>query len=135
MRKFSYELHNDEMKINVWNREYLFSGESVFPSSIKIGNEEILYSSIRLNAVFGEKLGQWKNGHVIKTSSDDESVSFSLGAETENIIVNANVIAESDGFIKINFSIMNYWGLMDYDNVPHLTGLSIDIPLIRQASK
>lgn len=133
MNKFSYEARNDKMKINVWNREYEFSGNSVFPSSIKIGNEEILYSPIRLNAVFGERTGEWKNGHIIKTSSDDESVSFSNGAETENIIVNANVVAESDGFIKIDFRIMNHWGLLhNCDNVPHLTGLSIDIPLKKQ---
>lgn len=131
MGELKYICSNDIIKVNVWNREYEFNN-SVFPSSIKIAGEEILKSPIEINAYFGEKKGKWSDFHLICTEEDEEHICFSSGAQTENIIVNADVSAEEDGFIKISFRIMNFWELKNCDNVPHLTGLSIDIPIKKE---
>ena len=118
-----------KMSVLVWNREYDFDG-NIFPSSIKIGGEDILYAPISLNAHFGDKKGEWQKIKQIPLSKSR----FLTAMEAENLIVNAETVIEDDGFIKVDFVLMSYWSLHE-DNVPRLTSLSADIPFKKEYAK
>lgn len=96
---------------DVWGRTYEFSNSFV-PTKITVLGNEILSSPIKLNAYFEDKkVGNWTNFHYIVHKEDDEQAIVLVSAECENIIANATVTIEFDGFIKIDFRIMNFWSL------------------------
>ena len=117
------------MTYSVWNRNYAFEGD-IFPSSVEIGGKEFLYSPISLKACFGEKTGKWQK--IKKIKMDDNQ--FLTAMESENLIVNAQTVIEDDGFVKVDFNLMSYWQFHE-DNVPRLTGLSIDVPIKKEYAK
>lgn len=127
MNKVYLEASERCAKVQVWNREYVFDG-SVWPTSVKIGGEEILYAPISMTAEFDGVVGEWENQRVIPTKSGEDFERFSVAMSTENIIVNGDIIVEADGFAKINFSVMNFWSYSD-QNKPRLTKLYVDIPV------
>ena len=117
----------DTVTINVWEREITFE-KSIFPTSIKVFGKEILSGPIRLNAEFKDILGEWTGHQVIMHEKSDEKVVFSVCQTAENLILNATVTCEFDGFVKIDMSLIPFWGFHK-DNVPRLTKFSIDIPV------
>lgn len=116
--------------VEVWNRRYEFN-HSAFPTSVTVGENEILFAPVRLTASFGEKEGVWRNSRVVCADSSEKAVRFSVSQETENIILNAEVGAEEDGLIKIDLTVMNYWSFSE-EKAPRLSGLSLDIPLKKE---
>ena len=118
---------SDVYKVECWNRLYTYDN-SVFPSSIKIGGEEILYAPITLNAKFGDVDGEWKNHYKRVFEEKEDSQTFVMSMETENIILNASITSEEDGLLKTSFTVIPYWDQAE-NNVPTLTELWIDIPV------
>ena len=119
------ESTNDEFSINskVWNREIGFD-RSAFPSTIKIFGKEILAAPISLNAFFGDKKGQWTDQRVIKHEANEEKAVYTIAQVAENLIVNATVTIEFDGFTRIDFCLLPFKG-----ESSELNGLYIDIPV------
>ena len=120
----------DKVTLEVTGREIEFD-KSVFPTSIKIGGNEILYSPIRLSAEFSDVVGQWKKQSVILTGRSDETVRFSATQTAENLIVNADISAEFDGLVKINLTLVPFWSF-DEDNKVRLTKMYIDVPIKKE---
>lgn len=120
----------DIYEIACWNRNYTYQN-SLFPTSIKIGGQEILHAPISLNAMFGEKEGVWRKGKKILLEENEGVITFSVAMEAENLIVNGSVQAEEDGFIRTDFSLIPFW-CFDEDNQPRLTKLWIDIPIKKE---
>ena len=113
----------------VWNRRITLD-RSVLPTSIQVGGRELLHGPITLNADFSGKTGEWGAHRVIATEQTPERVRYSVAQSTENLIVNADVSLEFDGFLRVDLSLIPFWSF-DPDNVPRLTGLSMDIPIRR----
>lgn len=111
----------------VLKRSYEFD-KSIFPTEVKINGENILFAPISLNADFSGKAGAWEKQCVIKIAEDEEKAVYSVSQSCENIIVNADITVEYDGFVRVDFRVMNFWAF-DKDNKARLTGLSLDIPI------
>ncbi len=111
----------------VLNRKIKFQ-KSLFPTSITVGDEEILYAPIELKARFGDIDGEWSGHQVILHENTAEKAVYTFAQTAENLIVNADITIEFDGFIKVDFRLIPFWSFHK-DNVPRLTGLYIDIPL------
>ena len=122
----------DSIKAGVLGREIEFS-KSVFPTSIKIEGEEILYAPISLTAMFSDIKGEWTNQNVVLTEKTDELVRYSVAQTAENLIVNADVTIEFDGFIRVDLRLIPFWSFHK-DNMPRLTKLYIDIPIKKKYS-
>lgn len=123
----------ESISTRVWNREMEFD-RSIFPTSIKVGGNEILHSPIELKAEFGDKEGVWEKQQVIHHESTDEKAVYTVTQTAENLIVNADVTIEFDGLVKVDFRLIPFWGphwisQENYDNKPRLTKLYIDIPI------
>jgi len=117
----------------VWNREMKFD-KSVFPTSIKVGGNEILYSPVELNAEFGDIKGIWEKHQVVFHEKNYEKAVYTVTQTAENLIVNADITIEFDGFVKVDFRLIPFWGPHwvsqdNIDNKPRLTKLYIDIPV------
>lgn len=123
---------DDCIRAEVLGREIEFS-KSVFPTSIRIDGEEILYAPISLTAMFSEITGEWTEQYVILTEKTDELVRYSVSQTAENLIVNADVTIEFDGFIRIDLRLIPFWSFHK-DNAPRLTKLYIDIPVKKKYS-
>ncbi len=125
---------NDKTKINaeVWNRKIEFD-KSIFPTSIKIADKEILYAPIKLNAEFSDIKGEWCENEVIFIEKDEEKAVYTVTQTAENLIVNATITIEFDGFVKVDFSLLPFW-TFHKDNKPRLTHLSLDIPVKNEFS-
>lgn len=124
------------IKAKVWNRDIVFE-KSLFPTSIKVGEKEILYAPIQLKAVFGDKEAKWENHYVIMHEKSDERALYTVSQSAEDIIVNADVTIEFDGFIKVDFRIIPFWNKPWAEGEPKrttLTGLYINIPLKNEFS-
>ena len=118
---------SDMFTCEVTGRKYVFD-KSIFPTSVFVGTEDILYAPVSINAMFGDTKGEWHSQQVILLEKNQEKVVYSVAQSCNNIIVNADVTVEFDGFVKIDFRIMNFWSYCD-DNDVRLTGFSIDIPI------
>ena len=125
-----------EITAKVWNREIKFE-KSLFPTSIIVGGEEILYSPIKLNAVFGDEKCEWEKHMVIMHEATQHKAVYTLSQSTHDIIVNADITIEFDGFIKVDFRIIPFWNpawVVKVPQIPTITELYIDIPLKNQYS-
>ena len=96
---------SETYKVECWNRSYTYDN-SIFPSSVKIGGEEILYAPITLNAKFGDVDGVWKNHYKRVFEEKEDSQTFVMSMETENIILNASITSEEDGLLKTSFTVI-----------------------------
>ncbi len=125
---------NEKTKITaeVWNRTVEFD-KSIFPTSVKVAGKEILYAPIRLNAEFSDIKGEWDKHEVIFIEKNEEKAVYTVTQTAENLIVNATVTIEFDGFIKVDFQLLPFWTFCD-DNKPRLTHLSLDIPVKNEFS-
>lgn len=117
----------DSFSCSVTGRKYVFD-KSVFPTSVFVGNEDILYAPISVNAFFDGKKGVWEKQEVILIEKNEEKAVYAVTQTCENIIVNADVTVEFDGFVRVDFRVMNFWSFHK-DKAARLTGLSIDIPI------
>jgi len=120
----------DKFQCEVTGRRYEFD-KSAFPTSVTVGEHNILYAPIKLNAMFGETKGQWHSQQVILLEKNEDKVVYSVTQTCENVIVNADITVEFDGFIRVDFRLMSFWAFHE-DNATRLTGFSIDIPVKNQ---
>lgn len=132
------ENNDTRIKAQVTGREIEFD-KSIFPTSISVHGQEILYAPIRLTAEFGDIVGEWKKQRVILTEKTNEYVRYSIAQNAENLIVNADVTIEFDGMIKVDLNLIPFWGphwisKNNNDNIPRLTKLYIDIPMKNEYS-
>lgn len=118
---------SDAFTCEVTGRKYVFD-KSIFPTSVFVGDEDILYSPISINAMFGDIKGEWEKQQVILLEKNEEKAVYAVTQTCENIIVNADITVEFDGFVKVDFRIMNFWSFHK-DKAARLTGFSIDIPI------
>lgn len=126
----------ETINAGVWNRDIEFN-KSVFPTSVKVGGEEILYSPIELNAFFGEEKGEWENQTVILHEKTEEKAVYTVSQTTHDIIVNADVTVEFDGFIRVDLRVIPFWNpawIVKEPKKTTLSGLKIRIPLKKEYS-
>lgn len=88
----------------------------------------MLHSPIIVTAIFGDVVGQWENQEVILLEQSEERAVYSIAQSCENLIVNADIVVEFDGFIRVDFRLIPFWGFHQ-DKVPRLTKFFVDIPL------
>ncbi len=117
----------DTFTCQVIGRQYTFE-KSIFPTSVQVGAEDILQGPVTMTAEFGDRVGQWENQQVICLSQNEEKAVYSVAQSCENLIVNADITVEFDGFIRVDFRLIPFWSFHK-DNAPRLTKLFIDIPL------
>ena len=98
----------DSFSCDVIKRSYEFD-KSIFPTEIKIDGENILFAPISFNADFSGKTGEWEKQYVIKMAESEEKAIYSVSQTCENIIVNADITVEYDGFVRVDFRVMNFW--------------------------
>ena len=84
-----------------------------------------MYAPISLTAMFSDIKGEWTNQNVILTEKTDELVRYSVAQTAENLIVNADVTIEFDGFIRVDLRLIPFRSFHK-DNMPRLTKLYID---------
>ncbi len=126
----------DEITAHVWNRDIKFK-KSIFPSTVKIDGNEILHAPIELKAYFDGKIGEWEKQNVISLEKTDQKAVYAVSQTANDIIVNADITIEFDGFIRIDFRIIPFWNpawIVDKPLKTTLTKLSIDVPLKNEFS-
>jgi len=119
------------VKARVWGREYLYD-HAVLPVSIKSGEEELLNGPIALNAYFDGKKAGWTDFFTVVQEQDEEHISFSVAAraQEENVILNARVRLDADGFIWTDLALIPFWEFSKGNGkFPRLDGLTVEIPL------
>ena len=123
--------NNTKIEAEVWNRKIKFE-KSLFPTSVAVGEKEILYAPIELKAFFGKEEGKWENHNVIMHENSDKKAVYTVSQSTNDIMVNADITIEFDGFIKVDFRIIPFWNpawILKVPKMPTLSMLYINIPM------
>lgn len=121
-------------EFEVWGRKYVFEN-SFLPTSVVSLGEELLEKPVTMTANFGAVKGEWHDFEYILIEKTDERAVVVISAMCENIIANATVTVEFDGFVKVELRIMNEWSFaVDGRKRPELTGLFMDIPMRKEHS-
>ena len=95
----------------------------------------ILYSPVELQAKFGELEGQWSDFWYLVTRQTEEQLVVLVSAQCENLIANATVTVEFDGFIKIELRLLPFWSYSkNQQSVARLTGLSLRVHVTAESS-
>lgn len=141
----AWQVSKNELKVNVWGREYTFK-DTVFPAQIKTAGQEILAAPIRLRAFYDGVEGTPKDTHYFDLKQDQGCCEFGVAQLIENTVMNARIRIEYDGLIRVKFCIFPIWN-HTFDNTvgPDATGsgngtyrldrLFIDIPMKKEQSK
>lgn len=127
---------NNELEAHIWNRDVKFE-KSIFPTSVKIGGKEILHSPIELNAYFNGEKGNWEKQAVVLIEKNSEKAIYSVSQTANDIIVNADITIEFDGFMRVDFRIIPFWNPHWTGQEPKkttLSGLNIRIPVKNEYS-
>lgn len=126
---------DDGVRLYVWERVYEFKNSFV-PTDVTVFGESIVSEPIRLNAhfEFGE-VKEWTDFTYMIHEESDEKVVVLVSAGCENVIGNATVTIEPDGFVKIDFRLMNYWFLTkDNSKFARLQGLDMTVDIKNEYS-
>ncbi len=116
-------------EFSVWGRKYIFENSFVPTSVVSLG-KELLETPVTMTAEFGTTVGQWKDFHYLLIENTDEKAVVVISAICENVVANATVTVEFDGFVKIELRLMNEWQFAgDGRKKAELTKLYMDIPL------
>ena len=111
----------------VWGRKYIFDN-SFLPTSVISDGKELLEKPITMTAEFGEKHGEWTDFYYMPFEKTDEKAIILITASCENILANATVTVEFDGFVKIELRISNDWEFSETGrSKAELSGLYMDI--------
>lgn len=111
--------------LSVWGRTYRFD-HSLFPTEITTAGQSILASPIQLQASFDQKTGEWKDFWYLVTAQTEEQVVILTSAKCENLIANATVTVEFDGFVKIELRLLPFWSFApNGQGTARLDGLSL----------
>ena len=112
---------------SVWGRTYTFDN-SFLPTEITTVGRSVLFTPVSLNAEFGDIKGDWEDFWYLVTEETEESVTVLVSAKCENIVANATVTVEFDGFVKLDFRIMSSWQFAKESDA-RLTALSLNMKL------
>lgn len=129
------EQFEDGFSVSVWGRTYEFKN-SFMPTKITTANRSVLYAPVTLNAEFGEITGQWHDFWYLVTEETEECVTIMVSANCENLVANATVTIEFDGFVKMELRLMSH-GTFGYGAIgtkARLTGLSMNVKVTSDAS-
>lgn len=123
------------VRLHVWERVYEFENSFV-PTKITALGESILHESIKLNARFEyNEVKEWDSFTYMIHEVTDEKAVILVSANCENVIGNATVTIEADGFVKIEFRLMNYWFLTrDDSKFARLQGLDMTVDVKNEYS-
>lgn len=124
-------VENGKAEFEVWGRKYVFDN-SFLPTSITSLGKELLEKPVSMTAVFGGKTGEWHEFNYILFEATDERAVVIISAMTENVMANATVTVEFDGFVKIQLVLSSgaqYGFAANGRNKPELTGLYLDISM------
>lgn len=122
-------------EFEVWGRKYRFEN-SFLPTSIISLGAELLEAPVKMTALFGRKPGQWHDFHYLLIEKSDEKAVVVISAECENVLANATVTVEFDGFVKIDLRICSEWQFArDGRSKAEMDGLYMDIPLKSDVAK
>lgn len=121
--------------VSVWGRTYRFD-HSLLPTEIITAGRSVLSAPMELKAEFGGTVGEWHDFWYLVTEESEESVTVLVSANCENVIANATVTIEFDGFVKTELRLMNH-GTFGYGMVTpkvRLTGLSLNVSVAAESS-
>ena len=128
----SYEVSGKKISIHVWGRTYVFD-ESIFPTSVTTAGREILSGPIQLHTFFHGKEDNLRESSVIFGEHDEEHFVFTVSQTAGNIIINARINVEYDGFARVQFTVIPFWSFSaNNQKVPSLDRLYIEIPVKKE---
>ena len=102
------EKEKDRFTVSVFGRTYTFENSFV-PVSVISQGEELLAAPIELDIGFLSGKDSFKNFNYLYLGADDMSAQVLASAECGNIVINATLTFEFDGFIKIEMRVSNFW--------------------------
>lgn len=105
----------DGIVVKVWGREYTFKN-SLFPSSIISAGKEMLYSPIELVLRCGGKEREVYEYQYRVREVRDDIVTLHCAALCHNLVINAAIKIEYDGYIAIslNFVPQGVWSIVPF---------------------
>ena len=118
-------------ELEVWGRTYRFDN-SFLPTQITTQGEKLLHAPVSLDASFGDIKGEWEEFWYLVVEETEEKVTVLVSAKCENIVANATLTIEYDGFVKMDFRIMSSWQYAD--NKARLTKLSLNVKVKKENS-
>lgn len=124
-----------EAVLSVSRRTYTFR-ESAFPVSLLIDGEEFFSRPPVLTASFGEdKVTALSECTYRLYSADEERSLFRFSSRMRNVLLDGRITADFDGFLEIALTLLPFWEFAsDGQNIPRLTGLSLDLPVKKEFS-
>lgn len=126
------EVKETKVHTSVWGREYTFDN-TVFPASVMVNGAEILNRPIVLKPKFAGKEAEFTETRYFEVERSGEKTVFLASQTAENIILNARITVEFDGFVDVAFSVIPFWSFSpDGQNVPRLNQLYLDIPVKKE---
>ncbi len=121
---------DNRVEFSVWGRSYIFEN-SFLPVSVISMGEELLASPITMTAGFArgnfsfpKEIGIWEDFTYILADKTDEKAVLLVAAKCCELVANATITVEFDGFVKIDFRIVP-----SRNALPELEKLYLDIPL------
>ena len=129
-----FEMHGTRAVAKVWGRTYTWDN-SILPTSIQTADREILTAPATLHAKFKGKEEPFTQTAFTPISVADDKVMFTIGQTAGNIIVNARVTIEYDGYIEWALSVIPFWSFSpDNGAYAKLDGLWFEFPLTKESS-
>lgn len=126
------ERAEDGFSVSVYGRNYTFKN-SFLPISIISAGEELLCEPMRLNFGFCTQDASFKNFSYVYLSEDDTAATVLASAECGNVVINATITIELDGFIKLEMRISNFWSFSNL-SAADLNSLSLTVSLSKKHS-
>jgi len=128
----------DKVNITISDRTYCMSG--AFPSSIQVGDMEILAAPIGLRAKFDGQEEPWDLPHTVFVSNDGEQLVYTAQQAAGNTALNARIKVEQDGLIWIDMMMIPFGRWITYHRqedltLPRLNSLKLEIPLTTEAAE
>ncbi len=122
--------YGGKLEFNVWGRKYIFDN-SFLPTSILSQGKELLASPVSMIPTFNKTKSEWENFNYRIVEQSEEKVVMISSCSCENIVANATVTVEFDGFVKLELNITNDWAFSKRSR-PELDGLYIEIPFAKE---
>ena len=126
------ERTEDGFSVSVYGRTYTFKN-SFLPISIISAGEELLTEPMSINLGFCTHEASFKNFSYVYLFEDDESAKVLASAECGNVVINATITIELDGFIKLEMRISNFWSFSKL-SAADLNSLSLSVSLSKKHS-
>jgi len=96
---------DDEVKVNMWNRQYTV-GKNCLLSSIISGGEEMLEAPMTIHAIENGKEVVFGDAHTFIMNQSGREVVVCSATRSNRFVVNTALKIEYDGLCKIDLKIM-----------------------------